>query len=395
MMTREGSLNILWSANAIWCHTGYGVQGKYLLPRFAADGHKAFNLAWYGLEGGSIDVNVGGYPVTVLPNGHKNFGLDVIGYYVERYDIDLVISLQDIWVLPERYNELFDAPWACWFPVDHDPLPERVHKIAKHADWPMTYSKWGWELARDAGLMTEYIPHAVDTKVFHPGDKKAARVALGLPQDRYLVVMVAANKGFPSRKSYAEAFQAFRDFRDANPDLDPYLYAHCDFTSANQGLNLNEVARSCGIIEDVSFVNRQMYMTGIEDSTIADIYRAGDCMLLPSMTEGFGIPLIEAQACGCPVVTNDYGPMAELTVNGVTVEPGQPWWSPLGAWCITADIDNVAQGLHQVAHWDDEHRAEMAQAGIKHIRENYDWNVVYNRYWRPFLAKVEPEILDA
>jgi glycosyltransferase involved in cell wall biosynthesis len=42
------------------------------------------------------------------------------------------------------------------------------------------------------------------------------------------------------------------------------------------------------------------------------LYSCADLMLFPSLQEGFGWPIIEAQACGCPVVTSDRAPMTEV-----------------------------------------------------------------------------------
>lgn len=71
---------------------------------------------------------------------------------------------------------------------------------------------------------------------------------------------------------------------------------------------------------------------GMPDTHIADLYRAADVLLSPSMGEGFGLPIAEAQACGCPVITQDCSSMSELTINGIAIEPGPRHWTALGNW---------------------------------------------------------------
>ena len=386
-------MRIIWSANAPWCHTGYGVQGKYLLPRMHRMGHETACCAWYGLEGGSLTIQVDGAPIKVYPKGTRHWGLDVLPYYIEDFGADLVLSLQDVWVLPPTYKQtLGNVAWAVWFPVDHDPIPDKILTSAKAADFPITYSKWGREIAKDAGLDTTYIPHAVDTTIFSPGDKIAARQELGLPLDAYIVAMVAANKGFPARKSFPEALLAFAKFAKSRADINPVLYVHCDPTTTNKGVDLIEMAKSLGIERRVKYAPRAAYITGLPDEYVANVYRAADVKLLPSRSEGFGLPIIEAQACGTPVITSRFASMTELTVNGVSVPPVQPWWSPLNAWQATASAEHVYRALEEVASWDQAKRDDMAAKGRQHVVDNYDWDVVAETHWRPFLEWVERHV---
>jgi len=57
---------------------------------------------------------------------------------------------------------------------------------------------------------------------------------------------------------------------------------------------------------DVQFLGR------IDDATLEALYSSARVLLFPSLEEGFGWPLIEAQACGCPVITTDAAPMNEV-----------------------------------------------------------------------------------
>jgi glycosyltransferase involved in cell wall biosynthesis len=50
----------------------------------------------------------------------------------------------------------------------------------------------------------------------------------------------------------------------------------------------------------------------IPDEAVGDVYRSSDLLLFPSFAEGFGMPIIEAQACGIPVVTSDREPMRSV-----------------------------------------------------------------------------------
>lgn len=54
------------------------------------------------------------------------------------------------------------------------------------------------------------------------------------------------------------------------------------------------------------------FFSGLDSDTLEALYSHADVLLFPSLAEGFGWPIIEALACGCPVVTTDAAPMTEV-----------------------------------------------------------------------------------
>ncbi|WP_367027021.1 glycosyltransferase [Methylococcus sp. ANG] len=57
-------------------------------------------------------------------------------------------------------------------------------------------------------------------------------------------------------------------------------------------------------------------MTDVVNEDLRALYSLADTLIFPSLQEGFGWPIIEAQACGCPVVTSNIAPMTEVGGNG-------------------------------------------------------------------------------
>ena len=82
---------------------------------------------------------------------------------------------------------------------------------------------------------------------------------------------------------------------------------------------LHKLAADLGIAADVVFVGP----VALEETV--DFYRAADVFVYPSLNETFGLPILEAMACGCPVVTSDTSAMPE-TAGGAAVlcDPTQP-----------------------------------------------------------------------
>ncbi|MEM8867176.1 MAG: glycosyltransferase [Verrucomicrobiota bacterium] len=80
-----------------------------------------------------------------------------------------------------------------------------------------------------------------------------------------------------------------------------------------------------------------IYLTGISDAELRAVYRHCELLLFLSLIEGFGWPILEAQACGCAVATLDREPMKELNANQRLVLEGEledaNWLSDASAQC--------------------------------------------------------------
>lgn len=383
-------MRILWSSNAPWTPTGYGVQAQYIVPRLIRAGHELAIAAWDGLHWGRLEM--GG--VTVYPGGYEPFGRDVIGHHAEDFGADLVVSLHDIWPLSLDYRQRLGRPWAPWFPIDHEPVSEFVIERALTAEYPMTYSKQGQEALARVGVPSLYMPFGIDTEIFQPDDRAEARAAMGL-DDGFLAVIVGANLGHPSRKAFPEQMDAFARFAKRHPELDARLYIHADpDKKTGSGLDLWALARVLGIAGRVMFPDRYQYLIGFANPRMAQIYQAADVLLAATMAEGFGLPILEAQACGVPVVTTNWASMPELTRFGVVADPVQRFWIRINAWYAVPGVDNILQALETVAGWNGEETAARRQAALEWVRREFDWDVIVERYWLPFLEIVERDIKE-
>ena len=119
-------MRILYSSNAMWVSSGYGVQGKHLLPRFQALGHEVAMFAWYGLQGGFMKMG----EIPCYPMFRDWYGNDVIAHHAKNFKADLVITLIDIWVLDPETETRCGVPWLAWFPIDHAPVSEAILELS-------------------------------------------------------------------------------------------------------------------------------------------------------------------------------------------------------------------------------------------------------------------------
>lgn len=384
-------MRILWSSNAPWGQTGYGNQTALFAPRLASLGHEIALFGWWGLQGGILNYSLEHADqwrdFLVYPAYRDGYGNDLVSAHGENHRADLVISLIDAWVLDERRHGAASR-WAPWFPIDHEPIPPAVLKKVAAAAAPIVYSRFGELMMHDAGLDCLYVPHGVDTAKLTPGDKREARARLGLHADEFVALMVAANKGTPSRKAFPQALEGFAGLARRHGDARLYLHTNLDTTAG--GVALDDMIELYGIESRVTVANQYAIATGAHSTEhMRDLYRAADVLLCPSWGEGFGIPIVEAQACGCPVIVGDWTSMPELCFAGWKISrfDALPFLTPANAYQFIAHPGAIEESLEQAYQTSDERRdllAEAARAGAM----PYDADAVAAQYWRPALDEI-------
>lgn len=377
---------ILYSSNAPWCGTGYGVQGKALLPRLAAlpavgGRENVAVFAWFGLQGGQMMHD--GF--RVYPGGVHPYGLDMIGYYAKDFKADVVITLIDLWTQKGVEQSVAPAGWWPWFPVDGQPLAQIMRTVLDESPTarPLVYSRWGCEVMAQAGYAAEYVPHGIEPEVFRvlPDAEVLKFRAQIFPGCEHLAVMVAANKGADMRKAFDVQLRAWAMFAQDKPGA--RLYIHTEPTGKYGGPDLRNMAEMFGILERVWFADSQQYWVGYPPEYLALLYNAADVYLGATKAEGFGIPLVEAQACGCPVIATDYSSMPELVYWGKLVKPRDLVYAFTGTFWSWPDVDGVHAALEELyaeqagERWLLERRRNVSAWA----HETYGWDAVVAGYW--------------
>ena len=396
-------MKFLVHGNAPHVKTGYGVQVAQLVERLQRSGHEVAVSSTYGQQGGAGTwvVPATQEPVVVYPCGYEVNGNDVIhGHAQHMFGGDVtggwIITCLDVWSLQNPV--LADFQVAAWCPVDHFPAPKGVVEFFKRTDAvPVAMSRFGERLLFDAGLDPVYVPLSVDTRVYKPspsltlgdGRELSARAVLGIPEDAFVVGMVAMNKGWArDRKGFNEAFRAFGAFWRNHPDA--VLYLHSEKFGGAEGINLVELAQHCAIPEHaIIWADQYAYRLGAPAEVMACTYSAFDVLLSPSHGEGFCVPLIESQACGTPVIANDFSAQPELVGSGWLLQ-GQPEWDPAQhASYVVPLIDDVVAKLEAAYATDGATRADLSAKAVA-FAQQYDSDRVFVEHWIPFLETLEP-----
>lgn len=372
----------LWESNAPWAGTGYGQQTKLLLPALREFGHDPQCFAFYGLLGGKIVYD--GYECWPNSN-YDGWGNDVIKLHIERSKVEVMVTLMDLFVLQKDIWKNLPVPWAAWTPIDSVGIGEVTQEMLRICDYPVAMSHFGANQMLDHGIEpATVIWHAIDCNVYKPMDKSECRKLLDLDDDAYVVGMVMANKG--DRKQYPLQLAAVKQWMDKNPDRKVQVYVHTEPTASMGGWDMRELTKVVGLTGKV-------YATNQYDSTIvpappeflAQIYNACDVIMNVSAGEGFGIPIVEAQACGTPVLTGDYTSMPEITHYGYTVEAANSGLGSHFGWQFMPSIDDMVYRLECVYRMENK---AMKAAAIEWAKRNFDVPVIAQQ-WAALLDAIK------
>jgi glycosyltransferase involved in cell wall biosynthesis len=123
---------------------------------------------------------------------------------------------------------------------------------------------------------------------------------------------------------------------------------------------------------------------GINQEILAAIYSDIDVLLATSMGEGFGIPTVEAQACGTPVIVSDFAASAELCSEDGWKISGQPYWdAPQKSWFHIPSVPEIVEALTQAYN-----RGRGTSQKSVDFAKQYDADLVYEKHWKPTLDSI-------
>jgi glycosyltransferase involved in cell wall biosynthesis len=218
----------------------------------------------------------------------------------------LLITIGDPWMfedLPEL-TERNRVKWLAYFPVDGHPLPLAWKTWIAAADLPIVFCEFTRKVIEEStGISPRVIHHGVDTKTFAPRDKAWAKGRVGV-DGKFVVGCVAANQ---QRKNLPALIKAFAHFAADKDDV--ILYLH---TPIAGHWDIQELVARFGVEGKTRATLNLDPQRGVSDEILATIYNAFDVFVLPTMAEGFGLPIIESQACGVPALVTDFSACSEL-----------------------------------------------------------------------------------
>ena len=273
--------------------------------------------------------------------------------YVVTYHMDLC-GLGYRKVLFTAYQSLLLAPM--------------LRDAAKILPTTLDYAR----VSRLAPILTQHpdkvlaIPNGVDIQFFHPGvDSRGLRHRYGLAEGDVMVLFVAA-------LDKAHLFKGLEVLLRALAQLSADATKALIVGEGEMKKSYMRLAQRLGLSERVIFCGR------VPQEQLPNHYALADCLVLPSITmgEAFGIVLLEAMACGKPVIASNLPGVHSVVSDGkdgLLVRPGS-----------VADLAEKLQTLLD----DPQRRQEMGEQGRAKVETKYAWPKII-----PRLVEVYEEVV--
>ncbi len=219
-------------------------------------------------------------PVLALPINGRGAGFATIATVHEVPWREPRVGARDLQIA-RRLRLAFAARRARWLIAVSDHT--RGHVVALH---PRAASR------------TVVVHHGVDSR-FREAQRPDHAVRSLVPDAPFLLFVGAAR----ARKNLAGLLAAYATVAPALREHHPLVLAGLD---ADAAMPWREQAQRLGLAPHVHFPG------WIDEANLPDLYRAAHAFLFPSHFEGFGLPALEAMACGVPVVSSSGGALPEV-----------------------------------------------------------------------------------
>lgn len=362
MSDKHKKKKVLFISEAAYLNTGYAKYSKEIISRiFKTNKYEIAEFSIYGSSDNPRRSSIPWKNYCNLPsnddpqanlynsNPANQFGAWRFERVCLDFEPDIVLTIRDFWmdsfIYHSPYRRLFS--WA-WMPtVDASPQNQEWMDIFADSDYILTYSDWAKDILEDQGgsrINTWGVASPSASSVFMPLDRKQIRKEFGLRDDINIIGTVMRNQ---RRKLFPALIEAFSAYIKANDLNNTYLYLHTSFPDA--GWNLAElfheneisskvimtyVCENCKHVEPSFFRDikkvcgacRQYSSTpancgnGVSDEVLAKIYNIFDLYVQCANSEGFGLPQVEAAACGTPIACTNYSAMEDV-VNKLGAYP--------------------------------------------------------------------------
>ena len=185
-------------------------------------------------------------------------------------------------------------------------------------------------------------------------------------------MVMANNDAIDNRKAFNYQFEAVKKFIDNHKDLNIILYLHTEHCAKYNGFNLIEILKDKKLDLDKIFFTNPTKLSNYPYSfqQMAHLYNSLDVLMNASSGEGFGVPIIEAQACGVPVLTHNATSMTELTFYGYSAKSNKKLKKNIinYGYRYMPSVEDMVKGLDYILENKDEIKRQKVS---NFVRENF------------------------
>lgn len=310
-------------------------------------------------------VNVGGdAPLILSPRKLAGLNVDIIHAHEYYQPLTVAACLTSLrkgtafTFTQERYYDAQRKHWRIPFWVVDSTLCRLVRKTARRA---VAFAEASKNFLAEKGYLSdkiEIIPMCVDTDLFKPKSDSWFRNYLSIGSGAPLILTVA--RLHPS-KGLENLLRVMRHLKDYVPTVKLAIVGR----GPSEYSLKREIVRE-NLEESVSIVTEP-----IPYFRMADVYNSCDVFVLPSIYEPFGLAVVEAMACGKPVIVSDVGGMKDMVINGA-----DGFKIPIASELF---IHMLQESLVKLLK-DAQLRETLGRAARERAVKGYNWKIVAKKY---------------
>ncbi len=387
---KDSKLRILWHSVAPWIASGYGKTTREICTRLPKHGFEVIISAYYGVEPGGIPP----YLIPVLPSKDGPYGIASAAQFCKQYNVDAGVLFTDWWAFSE-FPKIIPHP-ILYSPMDQISYPQEIIRFTKEYYKIIGLCKWQQKCLAEIGIQSDYICHGVNTNIFKPANKQQTRKKFGISEDNTLIFgTIAANGDKEDRKGHSRTMKAMRYFLDQNPDVKDIMWLYHTNPNDPRGMPLLSISHKLGLENIIRFMDPGMISTMFSEEDLAALINCFDIHLLCSKREGFGMPILETQACGVPNICHDFSSMTELVQGhgwlckslgyGLNLET-----TPINGETATPNVYDIAKCIED-AYFHPE-KVEKYGKASRQFALQFDWDKIVKDHWVPILDNIASEI---
>lgn len=375
-------MKIFFVGDAPTVDTGFGIVSKNLLTRWYEAGYEISAL---GINEYMDDPRPAReLPFVVYPcdkgGPEQVYGMHKMWPIAEMENPDIIFILNDPWLI-KSYMDLKpkgSLPYTKiigYYPTDAAPLKPEWHQTLNALDAQVCYSKYAEGVvtksngSRPSNLHQVY--HGVDTESFYPVNMEYARTQLGIPANLFIVGMIARNQ---PRKRFDLLMLAFKEFAKDKENVKLYLHTGLK----DVGFDILNLAHQLDIENKLIMTEDLAPNRGVSTKRLNLIHNSFNVNTLISLGDGFGLPVAESMAVGCPQIVSGHSALQELVEGhgGYAIKNAAWLMNPGGinTWGGVSDVTDIAEKL-ELLYSNPTLCATLGEEGYRFItQEQFTWD---------------------
>lgn len=424
-------------------NTGYGIYGKEILTRLHNSGK--FEVAELGCYVEKSHPGIKNIPWKFYPNNvsssdprtneYKSNNLNQFGLWrfnrcIADFKPHIVFDVRDYWMFAYQENSPYRKyfHWVIMPATDSAPPKLEWLYTFSNADVVMPYTAWAKQTLSNAcgnniNLFPKIANAGINANEFYPIENKEQHKIKYFGKDVSIVGTVMRNQRRKLLPDLMMSYKKYLEYLKLSNKNDlyekSYLYLHTSYPE-DAGWDIPALLLEYGLCDKTYFSyccrncngffpskfqmgtttckhcnNRSACvanpMNGISTTQLNEVYNLFDIFIQYAICEGFGMPQIEAAACGVPIASVNYSAMTEIShnLNGYKIPVNRVFREmETNADRVYPDNDETSKIIFDFFQTDANYKNELSNNIRKKCIDIYSWDNVY-KVWEECFDSID------